>query len=308
MGKKVLSGPRFELCLGQDGYPDSLAGIDDPPSRLFGIGRVEALQTGIAVIGARKATPYGLAAARRFARHAARRGVPIISGGARGCDQEAHRASLDAGTPTVVVFGSGVDVVYPSSGFALFQEVIDKGGAVISENPPDTQPLGFTFTRRNRIIAGLAMLVIIAEAGLPSGTFTTADAALGCDRIVAAVPGSITSPNSKGSNHLIAQGAVPLLDEESLDIAIDAAFAHLPLSVMGPCGLPASTRGWESLVKTDPVLAALAAEPFSAGELCAYFGFSAAQLSSRLAHYEMDGLVERGRDGRYQAVRGTLGA
>ena len=308
MPSQTLKGPRFELTIGDCGYPDALRGIEEPPPRLYGIGNPEALGPSIAVIGARKATPYGLSAAKRFAAHAARRGVPIVSGGARGCDQEAHKAALAAHTPTVVVFGSGVDFVYPKCGFSLFQNVIDAGGAVISENPSESPPVGFAFRRRNRIIAGLAMLVVIAEAGLPSGTFSTADAALASDRIVAAVPGSITSPNSKGANYLIAQGAVPLIDEATLDAAIDAAFAHLPLSVAQAIPAGKGPKRWERVLRADPVLNALAAEPFNPGELCAYFGLSPAQLASRLAQYEMDGLVERGRDGRYQAVAGAIGA
>lgn len=302
----TLAGPRFEISLGDEAYPWLLATMQDAPKRLYGIGNPDALKPGIAVIGTRKATPYGLAAARRFARHAAQRAVPIISGGARGCDQEAHKAALEMGAPTVVVFGSGPDVVYPRMGAKLFQQVIDAQGVVISENPWGTPPLGHTFLRRNRIIAGLSMLLVIAEAGMPSGTFSTADAALAADRCVAAVPGSISSPYSKGANFLISQGATPLVDETSLDMAIDAAFAHLPLSVMEKPPVEDAASQWDEMLEGDALLAALAAESYTPGELTAYFGFSAAELGSRLSQYEMAGLVERGRDGRYQAVRGSL--
>ncbi|MGN0038008.1 MAG: DNA-processing protein DprA, partial [Coriobacteriales bacterium] len=269
-----LQGPRFELRLGEEGYPELLAQTAEPPEVLYGIGDPAILVPGIAVIGARKATPYGLAAAKRFARHAAKRGVPIISGGARGCDQEAHKAALAIGAPTVVVFGSGADVPYPSSGRRLFQEVLDKGGAIISENPWGTPALPHTFLLRNRIIAGLAMLLVIAEAGLPSGTFSTADAALEANRVVATVPGSINSPTSRGANHLIVQGAHPVIDEATLDAAIDDAFMHLPLSVMEPPRAEGSVKSWEHLVKADPLLAALASEAYTPGELTAYFDFS----------------------------------
>ena len=302
----ALKGPRFELRLGEEGYPELLAQIPEPPERLYGIGDPAVLVPGIAVIGARKATPYGLAAARRFARHAAKRGVPIVSGGARGCDQEAHKAALERGAPTVAVFGSGADVAYPASGRRLFQELLDSGGAIISENPWGTPAMPHTFLLRNRIIAGLAMLLVIAEAGLPSGTFSTADAALEANRVVATVPGSISSPTSRGANHLIVQGAHPIIDEATLDAAIDDAFMHLPLSVMEPPQAEGSVKSWERMVKADPLLAALASEAYTPGELTAYFDFSAAELHRRLAHYEVRGLVERGRDGRYQAVLGSL--
>lgn len=300
-----VEGPRFEIGIDDAAYPAVLLDIDDPPQRLYGIGNPEVLGPGIAVIGARKATPYGLAATRRFAAHAALRGVPIVSGGARGCDQAAHKAALDMEAPTVVVFGSGADVVYPKGGRKLFERVIKQGGVIISENPWGTPPLGPYFRKRNRIIAALGMMLIIAEAGVPSGTFSTADAALAAGRVVAAVPGSICSPYSKGTNQLLTQGALPLIDEEHLDQAIDLAFAGRPLSLFEPVAPDREHQGpaWEELLSKDSVLAALASEAYTPNELTAYFGLSAAELARRLSQYEFQGLVERGRDGRYQALK-----
>lgn len=110
-----LNGPRFEIDIASVEYPAILRDTPDPPRVLRGIGNPAALQPGIAIIGSRKATPYGLACAEMFASHIAARGIPIISGGAMGCDQCAHRAALDGGCPTVVVFGSGADVTYPNA-------------------------------------------------------------------------------------------------------------------------------------------------------------------------------------------------
>lgn len=172
-----------------------------------------------------------------------------------------------AAAPTVVVFGSGADVTYPKRGRELFQRVIDAQGAVISENPWGTQPLRPTFVRRNRIIAGLAALVLIVEAGLPSGTFSTADAALRANRDVAAVPGSITSPNSRGTNHLIAQGAYCVVDTQTLDTAIDLAWAHNMYAMLAE-GVPGGESAPDDdLIGDDPVLRALAAEALSAQQL-----------------------------------------
>lgn len=298
----LLNGPRFEIDIASAEYPAILRDTPDPPRVLRGIGNPGALQPGVAIIGSRKATPYGLSCAEMFASHIASRGIPIISGGAMGCDQCAHRAALDGGCPTVVVFGSGADVTYPKRGRELFQRVIDAQGAIISEQPWGTQPLRPTFVRRNRIIAGLAALVLIVEAGLPSGTFSTADAALRANRDVAAVPGSITSPNSRGTNYLIAQGAYCVVDTDTLDSAIDLAWAHSMYALLA--GKVAEDEGGavDDLAGDDPILHALAAEALSAQQLAAYFDYSPGELSRRLAQYELDNLIQRGVDGRYQLV------
>ena len=220
MTKDVLRGIRSELTVDDAGFPEPLKLIRRPPERLYVIGSVDALKAGLAVIGARKATPYGIGCARRFARIAAEKGVVIISGGARGCDSEAHRAALEAGAPTVVFLGGGCDRVYPAEHFELFQRIVDAGGAIVSENPWDFVPLPYTFRDRNRLIAGLADAVLIVEAGLPSGTFSTADEALEAGKEVLVVPGSIMSAESRGSNRLLYQGAVPIVDDESFEDAL----------------------------------------------------------------------------------------
>lgn len=297
-GYPELSGPRFELSLGEEGYPEPLAQIPDPPERIFGVGDPAALRPGVAVIGARKATPYGLTCAERFAARAARRGLTVVAGGAIGCDLAAHSAAVELGAPTVVVFGSGADVVYPKRGAATFQKAVDQGGAVISENPWGTPPLPGYFPPRNRIIAGLSFLLVIVEAGLPSGTFSTADAALSQGKEVAVVPGAITSPASSGSNRLLCQGALPVVDDESFDDALDAAWERCPVPVVELAGPEAHPPDPEA-VEADEVLSALAAEALRPEELSAYFGIPPSELASRLSHYEMEGLVERGRGGVY---------
>lgn len=295
-----LNGPRFEIRAGSSDYPPILEDIPDPPKVIYGIGDASALRPGIAVIGSRKASPYGISCTKKFASHIARRGMTIISGGALGCDQAAHEAALEAGAPTVVVFGSGADVIYPKRGRRLFQRVVDSGGAVISEQPWGTQPIPGMFVRRNRVIAGLAALVLISEAGLPSGTFSTADAALKANRDVAAVPGSISSPNSKGTNQLISQGCYMVVDEKTLDSAIELAWTRNMYALLPSDGCPQPSGDPVDFTETDPLLRALAAEPLSAQELAACFDFSVGELSMRLSQYELDGVIQRGRDGRYQ--------
>lgn len=289
-GAPVLTGRRMEFARYDTGYPEALRSIARPPERLCIIGDPQALEPGISIIGARKATPYGLGCARRFARIAASLGVNVVSGGALGCDSQAHRGALEAGGRTAVVFGGGCDCLYPVRNKALFQRVIDGGGAVVSERDWGEPPLPYMFRERNRIIAGLARATLVVEAGLPSGTFSTADEALAAGRDVLAVPGSITSPTSAGSNRLIAQGAYPVVDDDTFESAISTLFGTLRHEQAGKAPKPPE----------DPLLLALFANPMRIDELMAAgLAPNAASLQMSLALYEGQGLVERYPDGRY---------
>ncbi len=304
--------------------------MPQPPACIRGIGNPELLRSAcVAVVGARKATPYGLACTELFAGQAAQRNATIVSGGAMGCDQAAHKAALAAGAPTVVVFGGGVDAVYPKRGFSLFQEILDAGGAVISEHDDDEMPLPAYFVRRNRIIAGLARLLLIVEAGLPSGTFTTADFALKAGREVCAVPGAVSSPNSRGSNRLIYDGASPVVDRETFASALDLAFADAPLSLLAPgpesfgalesaaddvereCGggrgrggrrrvAGGAVPGAGTTPSARKLLAAFAAQPLSTAEVAAAMAWPHQRAVREISALELAGQIARGRDGRYQ--------
>lgn len=309
--KATLLGPRCELCFGEEGYPESLMTVDDPPKVLYVIGDARVLNDGLSIIGARKATPYGKAAARQFALLAARRGIPIVSGGALGCDTQAHVGALEAGGKTVVVLGGGCDQLYPSSNKELFQRVIDEGGAVISEHHWDFPPLPYTFRARNRIIAGLSRATLIVEAGLPSGTFSTADDALAAGREVLVVPGSITSSTSRGSNRLIYQGATPIVDAESFEDVLVGIFGCLRMED----AREPDKRGQlsdASCPNDDPVLEALYADPMRIEQLLTLpWDVDAPDgqhdvltwLMVKLAGYERDGLIARFPDGRYGPAR-----
>ncbi len=295
---KGIVGPRHEMGLDGPGYPPQLKRAPDPPGMLYVVGNPDALQPGIAVVGARKATPYGLGCARLFAARAAMRGITIISGGAIGCDQEAHRAALDLASPTVAVLGCGANVAYPARAATLFNRIVEEGGAVVAEAPWDAPPARWAFVRRNRIIAGLATATLIVEAGLPSGTFSTADAALDAGRDVLAVPGSIQSPESRGCNRLIVEGATPVVDEESFDAVLANLFGLLlvdPMAEVGPVP-PVHADGDDQAAW---VLHALMANPTRPDELHARMGTDINQTMRLLGRLEMDGKVERYRDGRY---------
>ncbi len=217
MQQRRLDGLRSEIDQNSKYFPDIFRLIDNPPKQLFIIGEPLALKEGLAVVGARKATPYGISCAKHFAGRAAEHSIVIISGGARGCDAAAHEAALNAHGITVAFLGGGLDELYPVENIKLFQRIVDCGGAVVSEQVWDARPLPFMFRARNRLIAGLARATLIVEAGLPSGTFSTADAALAANRDVLVIPGSVTSQSSRGANRLIYQGATPIIDDDTFD-------------------------------------------------------------------------------------------
>jgi DNA processing protein len=196
------------LALDDAAYPPRLRQIYDPPLVLYVRGNVAALsQAGIAVIGTRHPTPYGIGMAERLACDLATRGVVIFSGLARGVDTAGHRGAVNGKGKTVAVFGTGVDVVYPKENSRLADQILSLGGALISEFPLGTFAAPQNFPIRNRIISGISFGVLVVEAAEYSGTRITARCALEQSREVYAVPGNVTNKNSWGPNTLIKQGA-----------------------------------------------------------------------------------------------------
>jgi len=188
-------------------YPANLREIPDPPPVLFVRGRVlPEDERAIAVIGSRKASAYGVSVCRRLVRSLVDHGFSIVSGMARGVDAAAHWASLESGGRTLAVLGTGVDVVYPKTNKRVFQGVVGHG-ALLSEFLPGTQAFAKNFPRRNRIISGMALGVLVVEAAERSGTMITVRTALEQGREVFAVPGDIRSPVSRGTHRLIKEGA-----------------------------------------------------------------------------------------------------
>lgn len=189
-------------------YPKRLLEIYDPPLVLYVKGSREVIaRFGIALVGTRHPTPYGLGVAERLSADLAARGLVIISGMARGIDSAAHRGALAAHGPTVAVWGTGVDVPYPRENEKLANQILEAGGAIISEFPLGTFPAPQNFPIRNRIISGMSVGVLVIEAGEYSGTRVTARCALEQGRDVYAVPGNVTNKLSWGPNTLIKQGA-----------------------------------------------------------------------------------------------------
>jgi DNA processing protein len=189
-------------------YPERLREIYDPPPVLWVRGALELLvRPAIAIVGTRHPSPYGTGMAELLARDLAARRLLILSGMARGVDSYAHKGALAARMPTVAVWGTGIDVVYPKENKKLADEILAAGGAIVSEAPMGTFPAPQNFPRRNRIISGLSIAVLVVEAGENSGTRVTARCAAEQNRDLYAVPGNVTNKNSWTPNTLIKQGA-----------------------------------------------------------------------------------------------------
>ena len=189
-------------------YPERLKEIYDPPPVLWVRGDVHLLaRPAIAVVGTRHPSPYGSGMAEMLSRDLAARRLLIVSGMARGIDSCAHRGALTARMPTVAVWGTGIDVVYPKENKKLAEEILGAGGAIVSELPMGTFPAPQNFPRRNRILSGLSIAVLVVEAAENSGTRVTARCAAEQNRDLFAVPGNVTSKGSWTPNTLIKQGA-----------------------------------------------------------------------------------------------------
>jgi DNA processing protein len=196
------------LTYEDEDYPERLREIFDPPPVLWTLGDVRLLaRPAIAIVGTRHPTPYGTGMAEVLARDLASRRLVVLSGMARGIDTAAHRGALAASGSTVAVWGTGIDVIYPKENKALAENILVAGGAIISEYRLGTFPAPQNFPKRNRILSGMSIGVLVVEAGENSGTRVTARCALEQDRDVYAVPGNVTTKNAWGPNTLIKQGA-----------------------------------------------------------------------------------------------------
>jgi DNA processing protein len=206
-GRIVRQGGSI-VTLGCAEYPERLKEIYDPPPVLWVRGNVQLLaRPSIAVVGTRHPSPYGAGVAEMLSRDLSARRLTIVSGMARGIDTCAHKGALAARTATIAVWGTGIDVVYPKENRKLADEIVATGGTIVSEMPMGTFPAPQNFPRRNRIISGLSIGVLVVEASENSGTRVTARCAAEQDRDLYAVPGNVTAKNSWTPNTLIKQGA-----------------------------------------------------------------------------------------------------
>lgn len=206
-----------EITINDKCYPKQLKQIYDVPKKIYVKGNKEILsKTGIAIVGCRDNTKYGELIAKNLAYNLAKNGVNIISGLAKGIDSFAHIGAIYAKGKTIAVLGNSIDTIYPKENEIIAQKIIEYGGAIISEYPVGAKIEKKNFPARNRIISGLSQGVIVVEAKEKSGSLITADFALEQGRDVYAVPGSITSIHSAGTNNLIKEGAIPVTKYEDV--------------------------------------------------------------------------------------------
>ncbi len=273
------------ITLGDDKYPASLREIDDPPPVLYVRGSmVEQDRRSLAVVGTRKPTRYGHDAAHDLSYRLASQGVTIISGLALGIDSAAHRGAIEGGGRTIAVLGCGIDMVYPRENYALAQQV-STCGAVLSEFSLGTRPLAGNFPRRNRILSGLALGVLVVEAPESSGALITASQAAEQGREVFAVPANIYNQTGQGCNRLLQDGAKLVMSEKDVLEELDIAYEHTRIRDVA-----------EEIVATDVVedkiLALLDTEPIHVDDLVRLSGLSTAEVTSTLTLLELKGLAK----------------
>ncbi len=306
-------GQRF-VPYGSESYPSELLRLDAPPAGLFVCAGEQVLERfssapRVTVVGTRKASTDGVAAAAAFCEALSRRGVAVVSGMALGIDGIAHEASLKAGGLTVAVLGCGADVIYPSRHRWLYEKIVSNG-AVISELPPGSHPTKWTFPHRNRLLAAMCDAVLVVEAPRTSGALQTAGWGLDLGRDVFAVPGPISRASCEGSNLLVYEGAYVALAPETM---VEDFLRVTRMERGGRDGVHATRvavgeqlRLSETTRDDTPVsrvLAALSEGPSSVDGLSEASGLSVRTVSSVLGELEIRGAVARAGPGMYRRAR-----
>jgi len=326
------AGIRIISLLDPD-YPKNLSAIYDPPFILYVKGTlIPEDEVAIAIVGSRHPTTYGMRCSNRFASELAERGLTIVSGFARGIDGEAHRGALKGKGRTIAVLGSGLDVIYPKEHTSLYGDIV-ASGAIVSEFPIGTVPAAFNFPRRNRIISGLAIGVLVVEASQRSGSLITARIAAEEGREVYVIPGPIDSIASGGTNQLIQNGAKLVTQVENIledlapqirasinsfaschnegelhrdllpVIASEAKQSHKLATDSAISEVRIASASFETPPRNDdsedPVLKLLANQPLSFDEIAIGLNENPNEIRSRMTQLELKGVVKRVFGGRY---------
>lgn len=295
------------IAHGEPDYPRALGAIEDAPPLLTRLGHGELLQRAlVAVVGARNASSNGRRLATQLAADLSAAGITVVSGLARGIDTAAHKGALELGTAAVVA--GGIDVVYPAENEALYDEIVARG-VVLAESPTGTEPIARHFPRRNRLISGLSLGVVVVEAAPRSGSLITARMALEQGREVFAVPGSPLDPRARGANNLIRQGAT--LTESAEDI-LSAISEQMTQSLEDPSdgSFDAPPANAAAGMQSDGEFAAarknivelLSPSPAPVDELIRECQVSAALVAVVLLELELAGRIERHPGGRVSLI------
>lgn len=291
--EKISSEGIQVLCWEDETYPVRLKNIPHPPPVLYIRGELLAEDHwAVSIVGTRRVTSYGRQVTEQVAAYLARQGITVISGLARGVDGTAHHTALQNGGRTIAVLGCGVDQIYPPEHRQLADKII-QNGAIISDYPPGTPPDAVNFPPRNRLISGLSAAVVVVEAGDTSGALITATFAAEQGKDVFAVPGGIYSPQSKGTNRLIQQGASPLLNPA--DILDQMDIHHVEQYKQASLLLPADEV-------ESTLLKIIQLEPMQIDDIKAQSGLAVEKISAGLTMLELKGLVRQVNGSAYQAV------
>lgn len=272
------------ISISDENYPKLLKNIYSPPIILYILGNiVDRDKESIAIVGTRTNTSYGKKNTEVFATELAKNGVTIVSGLARGVDTLAHKYTIDAGGRTIAVIGSGIDVIYPKENKELFYRIIENG-AVISEFEPGTKPDAINFPRRNRIISGLSMGVLIIETRIKGGAMQTASLALDQNKDVFAIPGEINKPFSEGTNYLIQKNEAKLVIKPS-DI-LEEYYSRINISTKETKKMDLDLNLFE-----QKIYDVLSDEPIHIDEISTKTGLSTSDTLVNLLTIEFKGLI-----------------
>ena len=300
------------LAIGLDSssYPPLLKTIYDPPPVLFVRGDPTILaEPQVSIVGSRKSSSLGRATAERLATDLSSAGIHVTSGLALGIDAAAHRGAISRSVQsegkseiesaqvflsndrerfgkTVAVMATGPDQIYPTRNANLADQILDDGGAIVTEQIPGTQLRPFLFPERNRIISGLSLGTLIIEASIKSGSLVTAKLALEQGREVMAIPGALNNPGAQGCHHLIKQGAALVENVEDILLAL-----HKELREFTP--LTKGTPNANSCPILDPLLQLIGKEQPSLDQLCLMSGMAISELQIKLTEYELQGVIQR---------------
>lgn len=310
---KLESEGAFILTPDDEDYPKLLLNSNNPPYLLFAKGKRINLNRYlcVAVVGTRNPTVYGRRCTERITSGVASNGTIIVSGMALGVDAIAHTAALRAGLPTVAVLGCGVDVVVPKTNYPLYDAIV-QNGMIISEYPLGYPPASYTFPQRNRIIAGISQGTLVTEADVKSGSLITSDYALKFNREVFAIPGNIDSDASKGTNRLIRQGAIPVLEPSDITECFYASHLELIKNTLNDFVVDAENNDDEKeedkiiippeATDEEKILLSLTHKPLTIDQISYATGISLGELNVSLLMMEVGGKIKKVQGNFYTTV------